>query len=132
MPALRQSVTSRRFWIKIIAAVIVTAAAIADWSRPPQHQVSVLLYEKAVVGPYRWLIRPMSFGFVRCRYVPTCSQYSVEAVRGFGLPKGLWLTAKRLLRCMPWVPMNTRDPVPAVDTPSQATTLGCADEFRLG
>ncbi|MBA3763139.1 MAG: membrane protein insertion efficiency factor YidD [Chthoniobacterales bacterium] len=114
MPALRQPVKRRRLaWIKLIVAVVFAAAAIFDWTRPPQHQLSVHLYEGAVAGPYRWLIRPMSTLFVRCRYLPTCSQYSVEAVRAHGLPKGLWLTTKRLLRCMPWVPMHTRDPVPA-------------------
>ena len=50
--------------------------------------------------------------FVRCRYQPTCSQYSTEAVRAHGFPKGIWLTTKRLFRCMPWVPLGTRDPVP--------------------
>lgn len=122
MPALRQSVKGRRFWFRLIAAAIIAAAAIADWSRPPQQQVSVFLYEKTVSGPYRWLVRPMSILFVRCRYIPTCSQYSVEAVKAFGLPKGLWLTATRLLRCMPWVPMNTSDPVPALDTAGKAQT----------
>jgi len=120
MPALRQSVKGRRFWVNLIAAVVIAAAAIADWNRPPQQQVSVFLYEKTVSGPYRWLIRPMSILFVRCRYVPTCSEYSIEAVQIFGLPKGLWLTTNRLFRCMPWVPMHTRDPVPAVDATSKA------------
>lgn len=117
MPALRQSLKSRRFWFMLIGAVIIAAVAIADWSRPPEKQASVFVYEKAVAGPYRWLLRPMSSWFVRCRYVPTCSAYSVEAVRTHGLPKGMWLTVKRLLRCMPWVPMHTPDPVPPVDTP---------------
>ncbi len=112
MPALRQSVRSRGFWIKVLAVAVLAVAVIADWTRPPPDQASVAVYEKMVVGPYRWVIRPMSTPFVRCRYVPTCSQYSVEAVRAYGLPKGLWLTTKRLLRCMPWVPMQTRDPVP--------------------
>ncbi len=117
MPALRQSVKGRRFWLKLIATAVIAAAAIADWSRPPQKQASVFLYEKAVTGPYRWLVRPLSTWFVRCRYVPTCSAYSVKAVRTYGLPKGVWLTAKRLLRCMPWVPMHTPDPVPPLGEP---------------
>ena len=112
MPALRQSLKGRRFWLKAIAAVVLAAAAIFDWTRPPAEQASVYIYERAVAGPYRWLIRPLSIGFVRCRYIPTCSQYSIEAVHSHGLPKGLWLTTKRLLRCMPWVPMKTPDPVP--------------------
>ncbi len=112
MPALRQPVRSRGFWIKVIATAVLAVAAIADWTRPPQEQASVFVYEKMVSGPYRWLIRPMSTLFVRCRYVPSCSQYSVKAMRAYGFPKGLWLTTKRLLRCIPWVPMHTADPVP--------------------
>lgn len=101
----------------LAAGVALAAAAVADWTRPPQEQASVFLYEKAVVWPYRGLIRPASALLVRCRYIPTCSQFSVEAVRAYGLPKGLWLTAKRLLRCMPWVPMHTWDPVPPPRSP---------------
>jgi putative membrane protein insertion efficiency factor len=113
MPALRQPVKrGSLFWIKLIVAVVFAAAAIFDWTRLPQHQLSVPLYEGAVAGPYRWLIRPMSTPFVRCRYIPTCSQYSVEAVRAHGLPKGIWLTVTRLFRCLPTVPMNSPDPVP--------------------
>lgn len=37
-----------------------------------------------------------------CRYVPTCSEYAMEAVERHGTLVGLWLAAKRLLRCHPW------------------------------
>lgn len=46
-----------------------------------------------------------------CRYVPTCSQYMMEAIRKYGPFKGLWLGTKRLLRCHPWGG-NGYDPVP--------------------
>ena len=36
-----------------------------------------------------------------CRYEPTCSQYSIEAIKKFGTFKGFFLTVKRLLRCTP-------------------------------
>ena len=113
MPALRQAVKAHpKFWLKLIAAVVLTAAVIFDWTRPPPRQVSVRLYAAAVAGPYRWFIRPVTSLVVRCRYIPSCSQYSVAAVQIHGLPKGLWLTTKRLVRCMPWVPLHTWDPVP--------------------
>jgi putative membrane protein insertion efficiency factor len=36
-----------------------------------------------------------------CRYTPTCSQYGIEALRKYGVLKGLWLTLKRLASCNP-------------------------------
>ncbi len=39
---------------------------------------------------------------VRCKYHPTCSTYAVEAVRSFGILRGLVLAGWRLLRCNPW------------------------------
>jgi len=38
----------------------------------------------------------------RCRYYPTCSQYAVEAIRRYGVLRGLVLAGWRLLRCNPW------------------------------
>jgi putative membrane protein insertion efficiency factor len=38
----------------------------------------------------------------RCKYEPTCSRYAVEALREYGILKGLVLAGWRLLRCNPW------------------------------
>jgi putative membrane protein insertion efficiency factor len=38
----------------------------------------------------------------RCKYEPTCSRYAVEAVRQYGILRGLVLAGWRLLRCNPW------------------------------
>lgn len=46
-----------------------------------------------------------------CRFVPTCSQYAVEAIRRHGVVRGGWLAIKRLLRCHPWGGSGY-DPVP--------------------
>lgn len=48
----------------------------------------------------------------RCRYYPSCSQYAVEAIRSFGILRGLVLAGWRLLRCNPWSP-GGYDPVEA-------------------
>lgn len=47
-----------------------------------------------------------------CRFTPTCSQYSYEAVERFGLARGSWMTLKRLLRCQPFSGKFGFDPVP--------------------
>ena len=48
----------------------------------------------------------------RCRYIPTCSQYAVEAIEKYGVRKGGWLAFKRLMRCHPFHKGNFYDPVP--------------------
>lgn len=46
-----------------------------------------------------------------CRFTPTCSAYTIEAVMRFGILKGSWLTFKRVLRCQPFGGYG-EDPVP--------------------
>jgi len=63
----------------------------------------------ALVRFYQYAISPM-FGR-RCRYFPTCSEYTVDAIRKYGALKGGWLGAKHICRCHPWHP-GGYDPVP--------------------
>ena len=37
-----------------------------------------------------------------CRYIPTCSQYALEAIEKYGAAKGGWLALKRISRCHPF------------------------------
>jgi putative membrane protein insertion efficiency factor len=58
---------------------------------------------------YRYAISPLLRP--SCRYMPTCSQYAVEAVMKHGIFKGGWLALKRILSCHPWGGSGY-DPVP--------------------
>lgn len=48
----------------------------------------------------------------RCRFLPTCSEYAVEAVEKYGAVKGGWLALKRICRCQPFYKGDRYDPVP--------------------
>ena len=37
-----------------------------------------------------------------CRFMPTCSNYSIEAIKEYGFIKGSWLGIKRIIKCHPW------------------------------
>jgi len=50
---------------------------------------------------------------VQCRFTPTCSHYGEAVVKKFGVVRGGWMAAKRILRCGPWTPRGTVDQPPA-------------------
>jgi putative membrane protein insertion efficiency factor len=106
------AVAKRRRLIFRVAAIVFAAAVLCDWMRPPSKQISVALYETVVIKGYRFFLQPWGRRYIRCRFDPTCSVYSEQAMQVHGFPKGLWLTTSRLVRCMPWVPYGTHDPVP--------------------
>ena len=58
---------------------------------------------------YRFAISPL-YGQV-CRYHPTCSAYALQAVETHGAMRGVYLAARRVLRCHPWA-AGGYDPVP--------------------
>ena len=49
---------------------------------------------------YKYFISP--FIGPSCRYLPTCSEYSIEALKTYGFTKGLLLSLKRIISCHPW------------------------------
>ena len=57
----------------------------------------------------------------QCRFYPTCSHYTQEAIQKHGLAKGVRLGAGRILRCHPWHPGGI-DLVPDSDTPNHPST----------
>jgi len=64
--------------------------------------IGLIRFYQGAVSPYL----PSS-----CRYVPSCSQYGIEALKKHGPLKGGWLTLKRVVSCNPWGGSG-HDPVP--------------------
>lgn len=68
----------------------------------------------ALIQLYRLVISPMLGP--RCRFLPTCSEYTQEALQRHGVLRGSWLGLRRLFKCHPFhaggydpVPTNPRD-----------------------
>ena len=60
-------------------------------------------FRSVLVAPIRFYQRAISPGLpARCKYHPSCSEYAVQAVRRYGILRGVVLAAWRLLRCNPW------------------------------
>jgi uncharacterized protein len=73
-----------------------------------------------LVQIYRYTLSPL-LSFIGgpgsgCRYLPTCSDYAIEALRSHGAAHGTWLTARRICRCHPWGGFGF-DPVPEPTRP---------------
>lgn len=58
---------------------------------------------------YRHMVSPLRPA--TCRFVPTCSQYAVDALNEYGLMRGSWLAVVRLAKCGPWH-RGGWDPIP--------------------
>lgn len=62
------------------------------------------------IRAYQYLISPMLGN--NCRHVPSCSEFMINAIKEWGVAKGIWMGSKRLMRCHPWG-TSGYDPVPS-------------------
>jgi putative membrane protein insertion efficiency factor len=109
MSALRKRL--KRPETYLIPVLALWALAALDSFRAPGKQVTAQVYLGAVHGYQRYGRRWLQ-PYIHCRYRPTCSEYSIQAVRKWGIRRGLLLTTKRLLSCTSAVPDGTPDPAP--------------------
>ena len=64
--------------------------------------IGIIKIYKMIISPY---LAPS------CRYLPTCSDYTIDCVKTFGLIKGLFKATKRILSCHPFSKKDGFDPV---------------------
>jgi hypothetical protein len=62
-------------------------------SIPKKTAVLFVKFYQGAISPYM---------MPACRYTPTCSQYTIEAINKYGAAKGSWIGFKRICRCGPW------------------------------
>jgi putative component of membrane protein insertase Oxa1/YidC/SpoIIIJ protein YidD len=114
MPSLPPALRRPQPWLA--AAGLLFFLGLLDLFRSPGHQATGGLYI-AGVHLYQWS-KPRLGLKSRCRFVPSCSRYSVQAVEHYGLIRGWQLTWSRLDRCRMNVPKGTPDPLG--ESPSKA------------
>lgn len=60
---------------------------------------------------YQLTLSPL-LGVNKCRYQPSCSHYMIDAIREWGVLRGVWMGLLRISRCHPWSNHPMHDPVP--------------------
>ncbi len=103
-------VSPRRLALGVLLSLVL--AGVWDLTRAPQHQLAARAAIVAVHGYQATLSRVFATTGVKCRFDPTCSHYGEAVLRRYGLVRGGWMAAARVLRCGPWTPMGTPDPPP--------------------
>ena len=82
------------------------------WLRPLRVRSGSAMIKRFFLAAIHWYQRRISPVLPdACIYIPTCSQYAVEAIEKYGVVKGCWLGMRRILRCHPFH-AGGYDPVP--------------------
>lgn len=76
------------------------------------------LPRRAASGAVRLYQRLMVGTMPRCRFAPSCSQYTLEAIEEYGVVRGSWMGTRRIARCHPFNP-GGYDPVPLRNDPTE-------------
>ena len=118
----RPAVAKRRAPSRLLVAGLLTVAFVLfDLGRAPQQQWTTRGLLLAIDAYQATLSKAMPTLGVQCRFQPTCSRYTEQAIRLHGAFKGTRLGAWRLLRCGPWTEAQTLDPPPPADPSKTAT-----------
>lgn len=82
----------------LITVIILISLLLFDSFRKPDDQITAKIYISSVFL-YQKLGRPLFKDRIICRYNPSCSNYSINSVREFGIWKGLKMTYERINSC---------------------------------
>lgn len=121
MPALPRRLKQARTWLLVFVTMLLLT--VLDSFRAPESQLTARTYIGAV-HVYQSCGRPLLKGRVVCRFCPSCSDYSIQAVQLHGIRRGLLLTFDRLSRCNHTTPLGTYDPVPPDRVPVEEAGRG--------
>jgi putative membrane protein insertion efficiency factor len=59
------------------------------------------VFARAIIGFIRLYQLLFHYKTHRCRFIPSCSVYAIDAILKYGVARGFWLAFKRVLRCRP-------------------------------